>query len=88
MTDVQVVSLADLQTNKHPHPFWHMISESNSAPVSTFVYGRGIRGMRAFVKGAPPEPLTPGTGYRVLVEAGPIKGQHDFHTPPEVMAPQ
>ena len=37
-----------------------------------------IRGMRPAVKGATPDPLEPGVNYRLLIEAGSHKAEHDF----------
>ena len=37
-----------------------------------------IRGMRPTVKGATPDPLEPGVKYRLLIEAGSRKAEHDF----------
>src|SRR5882757_2433807 len=73
LTSIEVVPLSD--TNKFPHPIWQLSSDSNSPPTSTFVYGRGIRGMHPLVKGAVADPLEPNTGYRVVVKAGSTKGE-------------
>ena len=78
LTSVKVVSVAEAVTNKYPHTFWCLISDSNSAPVKDFSYGGKISGMRPEVKGATPDPLEPGVPYRLLVEAGPVKVAHDF----------
>jgi len=75
---VKVIPLSDIQTNKYPHPIWHLISESNSVPTKDFTYGFSIRGMHPAVKAAMPDPLEPGIGYRLIVEAGEFKGEHDF----------
>ena len=78
LTSLKVISVAEAATNKFPHTYWFLISDSNSVPVKDFAYGAGIRGMRPQVKGATPDPLQPGVQYRLLVEAGPVKVQHDF----------
>lgn len=65
-------------TNAHPHPLWYLVSDSNSIPTKTFYYGTPIKGMRPDVKGATPDPLEPGVPYRLLLEAGALKLQHDF----------
>ena len=54
------------------------MSDSNSVPVVDFSYGDYIRGMRPAVKGATPDPLEPGVAYRLVIEAGKRKAQHDF----------
>jgi hypothetical protein len=37
-----------------------------------------VPGMRPALKGVTAEPLDPRQTYRLLVEAGSMKGQHDF----------
>lgn len=78
LTSVKVIPVSDLQTNKYPHPVWSLISDSNSVPVSSFPYGLTLRGMRPAIKGARAEPLQPGVNYRLLIEAGRNKAEHDF----------
>ena len=78
LTSLRVIPISEIQTNKYPHPIWHLISKSNSIPVSDFTYGCSIRGMQPAVPGATPDPLEPGVTYRLLVEAGPLKLQDDF----------
>lgn len=78
LTSIKILSLADIQTNKFPQPLWHMITSSNSVPTKGFVYGMNVPGMRPALKGVNAEPLDPTQTYRLLVEAGSLKGQHDF----------
>jgi len=78
LTSVKVVLAADIQTNEHPHAIWNLVSDSNSVPVRDFIYGTTIRGMRLAVKGVPADPLQPGVNYRVLIQAGSDKAEHDF----------
>jgi hypothetical protein len=78
LTSVKVISIPEAETNKYPHPLWELASDSNSLPIQTFSYGMHIRGMHPPVKGATATPLTPNIPYRLLVEAGPIKGEHEF----------
>ena len=82
LTEIKVVPVSDLATNKYPHPVWHLVSESNSVPIKAFVYGMNIKGMHPKVKNAPPEPLAPGVTYRLFVTAGDLHGEHDFTTVP------
>ena len=84
LKSVQVIPVSEIETNKYPHPIWHLISDSNSVPTKTFVYGQSIRGMRPEVPGAAADPLEPGTKYRLLVEAELFMGQHDFVPEPRV----
>src|SRR3954471_10141701 len=39
---IEFIPLSDAATNKFPHPIWQLVSDSNSVPTGTFVYGRGI----------------------------------------------
>ncbi len=78
LTLLKVIPLSDIETNQHPQPIWHLVSDSNSVPIKTFEYGMRIRGMRPAIKGAEPTPLSPGAGYRLVIEAGAQKAQHDF----------
>jgi hypothetical protein len=82
LTSVKVIPLSELATNKYPHPVWELISESNSVPIKTFSYGQSIRGMHPKVKGAQPDPLQPKVPYRLFIEAGPLKAEHDFAPQP------
>jgi hypothetical protein len=85
LTCIKVIPLSDIQTNKYPHPIWHLVSESNSVPTKDFTYGASIRGMHPAVAGGEGDPLEPGVPYRLYVEAGPFKKDHDFI--PEPKAP-
>jgi hypothetical protein len=78
LTSLKVIPVRAIETNKYPQPIWHLLSDSNSVPTKDLVYGTPIRGMRPSVKGATPDPLVPGEKYRLLIEAGSLKGQHDF----------
>jgi hypothetical protein len=84
LTSLKVVPVADIETNKYPHAIWHLQSDSNSVPIQEFYYGMPIRGMRPSVKGIAAEPLQPGVNYRILVEAGSHKAEHDFVPVPRV----
>src|SRR5439155_9604092 len=39
LTDVKVVAVAELATNKHARALWRLVSDSNSIPVKAFNYG-------------------------------------------------
>ena len=82
LTSIKIVALADSLTNKYPHPLWHMISSSNSVPTKGFVYGMDVPGMRSAVNGATADPLDPRQTYRLLLEVGSAKAQHDFTLEP------
>ncbi len=79
LTSIKVVALDDILTNKYPHALWHMISSSNSVPTRGFVYGMNVPGMQSASKGLAAEALDPGQKYRLVIEAGSVKGQHDFN---------
>jgi hypothetical protein len=78
LTSIKVIPVSCLETNKYPLPLWQLVSDSNSIPVKDFAYGANIRGMRPGVKGASAETLQPGVNYRILLEAGGLKAEHDF----------
>ena len=78
LTSLKVVSVSALESNKYALPAWELKSDSNSAPIKMFSYGDRIRGMKPIVSNARPEPLDPGATYRLFVEAGSQKAQHDF----------
>ena len=82
LTSIKVVSLSEIQTNKFALPLWQLVSESRSIPVKDFIYGANIKGMQPNVKGAVADPLQPGVQYRLLVEAGSLKAEHDFTPAP------
>jgi len=77
-TEVKVVPLAALQTNKLAQPVWHLVSDEGSDDVRQFSYGEKINGMDPAVEGAQPEPLQRGVIYRLFVTAGKAKGQYTF----------
>ena len=77
-TELKVVPLAALATNKNALPVWHLISDSNSVPVKSFFYGQFIGGMRPALKGVHAEPLDANVTYRLFLTAGKFKGEHDF----------
>ena len=83
LKSIKVIPLSDIETNKYPHPIWHLLSDSNSVPTKDFFYGEFIRGMRPSVPGATPDPLEPGVRYRLLIEADAFKGEHDFVPEPQ-----
>ena len=79
LTSLKVIPVSEIETNKYPHPIWHLVSKSNSVP------DRGLVLRHAYpqacgppCKGATPDPLEPGVPYRLLIEAGKLKAEHDF----------
>ena len=88
LTEIKVVSLNEWQTNKHTLPLWHLISNSNSIPIADFTYGQGIRGMKSEIPGAHAQPLQQNITYRLFVQAGSLKGQHDFQAVPKPSSEQ
>ncbi len=80
LTALKVVSVSALESNKYALPAWELKSDSNSAPIKMFSYGERIRGMKPVLENTRPEPLEPGSTYRIYVEAGSLKAQHDFTT--------
>ena len=78
LTDVKVVSVSALASNKYALPAWELKSDSNSAPIKLFSYGERIHGMKPIVSNARPDPLIPGETYRLIIEVGSHKTEHDF----------
>ncbi len=83
LTSVNVVLAADIATNKYAHSIWSLVTESNSIPTASFVYGDFIRGMHPTSKGAAAAPLEPGVTYRLLVKTKDQTAQHDFSLGPQ-----
>jgi hypothetical protein len=77
-TEIKVVPLAAWQTNSDTPPVWHLVYNSNAAPVKIFFYGQRLRGLKPEIAGAKAEPLQPNVTYRLFLTAGRAKGQHDF----------
>lgn len=78
LTALKVIPVADLKSNTFAFPVWELKSDSNSTAIKDFVYGANIRGMKPAVNGATPGALQPGVPYRLFVEAGSLKAEHDF----------
>ena len=83
LTSVSVVFAADIATNKYAHPIWSLVTESNSVPTASFVYGGFIRGLHPAVKGARADPLEPGVTYRLRVTTKDQAAEHDFSLAPK-----
>ncbi len=79
-TEITVVSLEAWKTNQNVLPLWHLVADTNAAPVKFFTYGQRLRGLKPSLPGAHAEPLEPNVTYRLFVTAGNAKGQHDFET--------
>jgi hypothetical protein len=79
LTEIKVVSLAALKTNKLAQPVWHLVGDPSSDSINLFAYGQKIDGMNPAVEGSRAEQLQPGITYRIFITAGKIKGQLDFH---------
>ncbi len=80
LTSVKVVAADDLRTNKFPVPLWELISDSHSIPTKSLVYGLPPRGMKPSIPRARAQPLMPEVEYVLLLEAGKVKAQTNFHT--------
>lgn len=80
LTSVKVVATQELATNKYAPALWHLISDSNSVPTKAIVYGYPLKGMKPAVPRARPEPLVAETEYTLLLEAGKVRAQTNFHT--------
>ncbi|MEO6335656.1 MAG: hypothetical protein ABIP71_02395 [Verrucomicrobiota bacterium] len=78
ITSIKVISLADAATNKYPHALWELVSQSNSVPVTDFIYGENPAGMKAKIAGLAAEALAPNGKYRIFLETTKLKGEKDF----------
>jgi hypothetical protein len=78
LTSLKVVAVCEAATNKFPRALWQLTSDSNAVPTKGVVYGMDVPGMRPVLKGLTADPLESNETYRLLVEAGSLKGQHDF----------
>jgi len=78
LAEITVVSLAAWQTNQNTLPLWHLVADTNAAPIKMFNYGQRLRGLKPQVPGTHAEPLQPDVTYRLFVTAGSAKGQHDL----------
>jgi hypothetical protein len=78
LTSVKVVAVGAVAASESPHALWRLVSDSRSAPIQEFTYGVTLPGMKSVVKGAVADPLEPGVQYRIFVEAGSTKLEHDF----------
>jgi hypothetical protein len=87
LTDIKVVSVSELESNKYALPVWELKSDSNSVPIKLFSYGDRIRGMKPAIANTQPQPLVGGMTYRLFVEAGSLKAQHDFTAEDNPRAP-
>jgi hypothetical protein len=84
LTSIKVISVSEAENSKIPHALWQMISDSNSVPTKGFTYGMAVPGMRPVYKVLTVDPLDPAKKYRLLIEAGSLRAQHDFSLDPEV----
>ena len=78
LTDVKVISLNDPPAGQKSVPLWHLVANSNAVPVKSFYYGQYIRGLKPAIPGSRPEPLATNIPYRLIIEAGKVRGEHDF----------
>jgi hypothetical protein len=78
ITELKVVPLDAWQTNHDALPVWHLVSDSNSVPIKSFLYGQRVGGMRPAVAGSHAEPLVPDVTYHLELRAGKARGEHNF----------
>lgn len=81
LTSIKVVKAEEASTNKYAPALWHLVAadpKKGSEAVTDFIYGQPINGMQPAIPGTTASPLAKNTNYRIVVEAGKIKGQRDF----------
>ncbi len=79
--------MKEFETNKVAVPKWHLISSSNSVPTRGFLYGMDIGGMTFSKLKTGVGDLNVGDPYRLLIEAGKMKGHVDFLPVPATRHP-
>jgi hypothetical protein len=78
LTSIKVVPAAGFVTNRDVPPLWHLVGDARSVPTRFIVYGAPVEGMKPSLSGSSGEPLASGIEYRLLVEAGRSRGEHEF----------
>jgi len=78
LKSLKVIPVSDIETNKYPHPVWDLVAATNSVAITEFAYGMRVPGMQPRVQGATADPLVPGISYRLIIDAGGLKAEHDF----------
>src|SRR6185369_7715052 len=84
ITAVKVIPVGETETNQFPHALWSLTGNPKSVVLRGFLYGQDIPGMRRVFKDVSAEALSPEQRYRLVVEAGSLKSQHDFDLDPSV----
>ena len=82
LSSVRVVPVSETGTNRNLPPVWQIKGVSRSVATKGFEYGADLPGMKAVVAGSEPQPLEPGKKYRLIIEAGWLKAQHEFTAEP------
>ena len=82
LTSVRVVPVSPTDTNKNLPPIWQLQAVSRPVATKGFEYGADLPGMKAVVPGSNPLPLDPGKKYRLIIQAGWLKAQHEFTAQP------
>jgi hypothetical protein len=80
ITSLKVVPLENNEVKTGAVPVWNLVTESNSVPTRAFRYGQKIPGMKPALDGVRPDPLVPGTQYRLFLSTRDAGCQIDFHT--------
>lgn len=83
LTEIKVVNVAEFETNKYARAYWHMITDTKSAPLKGIMYGENVKGMKPKIPNTKPEPLEAGQKYRLFIQAGKLRGEVDFEMPPK-----
>ena len=75
LTSIAVFRAQDLAAGNRS-PLWHLVGRTE--PTRSLVYGSAPSGMKPYLAGTAAEPLEPNVTYRLVAEAGGIRGEHDF----------
>ena len=82
LSSIKVVAVSDAETNKYPHALWDLVPVLKPVKAEGFEYGVLPPGMKTTVPRTIAEPLQPGVKYRLIIEAGSRKVEHDFTAQP------
>ena len=77
LTSVKVVPASDLDTNQFLLPIWELTTISGPVATKGFEYGADVPGMKPVRPDSVPGLLEPGKRYRLVIQAGSLKADHD-----------
>jgi len=82
LTAISVFPVNPADTNKNLYPVWQLRAVSSPLETKGFEYGADLPGLKTVSPGGVALPLEPGKPYRLIIQSGWIKTQHDFTAEP------